>query len=713
MRIWRFLSLILIAAAAQAQRWDNSGNSLLNGTYYFRHVVYILNGDQYGDLGDAIVLYGQIQFNGNGTYTIAASQNAVILDAQYGYGSLVTSGTYSIAASGYGFISSPINSVYGVNDAICGLVSQGVFVGSSTENVNGYNDMFIAAKLPSPAPSSNSFFTGSWVGAGIDLFGGGGSPAYDLSYQFTFAPDGNGNLGTMAATGYLGGGATLYPQTSTGMKYAISGSALSVTFPSNGALVYGQKFLYFSPDGNFFFGGGPYNSADPYDMIVGVKVGSSAPNVSGLFYEAGLDEATFVSGSSVYGELDTYYGSFNAVAGVAPPCATPLANGCRSILGHQRVHDIFEANTYDYTYNDSFTLLTNSTYSNSLARYAVGDGGAVRIGSGIGPTLGLSVALQAPNPCPLVPSCQSSGGVYVDPTRIQNAASSAAFTTGIAPGETLTLYGTNLGPSPYLQAPIPFPTTGLGGVEVTIGGQPAPVFFVSPTQLSAVVPYGATGSSCPPSTRPCVQIQVTNNGVLSNTVTAFVSATAPGVFTSPQPGGLGYGAIEHLGIGNSVAAPGSVVSAANPAVMGETLAVYLTGLGAVSPTISDGAPGPSGTLSNATAGVLIDFSGLPTAGVTPLFAGLAPALSGLYQINVAVPTGLTPGDNYLGITSLDASSNLQAYMHYLLVPIAAAPATSGATDANATPAAAVPRLRNWGAGLPARGVSGSRLSVGK
>jgi hypothetical protein len=53
-------------------------------------------------------------------------------------------GTYSIAASGQGFLSSPV-----VNgDFIFGLVNQqGIFVGSSTENLNGYNDLFIAAPL--------------------------------------------------------------------------------------------------------------------------------------------------------------------------------------------------------------------------------------------------------------------------------------------------------------------------------------------------------------------------------------------------------------------------------------------------------------------------------------------------------------------------------------------------------------------------------------
>ena len=49
----------------------------------------------------------------------------------------------------------------------------------------------------------------------------------------------------------------------------------------------------------------------------------------------------------------------------------------------------------------------------------------------------------------------------------------------------------------------PFPTT-LGNVQVSIGGLPAAIYYVSPGQVSAIVPYGVTG--------PVVEIQVTNNG---------------------------------------------------------------------------------------------------------------------------------------------------------------------------------------------------------
>ena len=640
--------MLLAAASAvpAATNWDNTGNNLLNGKYYFRQVYYFLS-DQYGDLGRAVALYGNIEFDGNGNYSITANDKAQYADSASGIGAVTATGTYSIAASGYGFISNPIPAFAG--DVIYGLVSaQGIFVGSSTDNANGYNDMMVAAPVASPLPTASSF-TGSWVCAGFDL--SSGSPAYGLSLMFPLSPDGNGNLGSVTVTGYEGASSSVITQSYSGLKYAFSNGAAVASFPnSNSDLVAGQKYFYFSKDGNFMFGGAP----NSFDMIVGVKTGGTALNAPGLYYEAGLDDAG--------GDLDSFYGSFYVSTGAAPPCATPLASGCQAILGHDRYNDYGGTSVYDFTYNDSFTPLSNGTYNNGLARYVVGTGGAVRIGSGIGPYLGISVGVQAPSTASLSTSLNPTGtGVFLDPTRIVNAASSAPPTSGIAPGELLTLYGSNLAAATVV-AGIPFPTS-LGNVQVTIGGLPAPIYYVSAGQISAIVPYAVTG--------PIVAIQVTNNGTLSNTVTMYVNVTSPGVFTQNQ-NGTGYGDIEHL--------DGTVVTAANPAHMGETVSIYLTGLGAVTPAVADGAPGPSSTLSYAT-GISVYFTGVTTA-VTPIFAGLAPTYSGLYQLNVTIPaTGLTAGDNYLGISGPDS------YMSYQLIPISAATTSTAETAAIRAPAA--------------------------
>jgi uncharacterized protein (TIGR03437 family) len=611
MKLARWLALLCAATGwqAAAQTWDTSGNSMLNGTYYFREVIYVSNTST-GALSGATALYGTIAFNGSGTYTI----NCTVYDSGYGLftcaqGGLPTSGTYSVAASGYGFLSSPRYS--GVS--VYGLVSQqGIFVGSSTED--GFNDLFIAAPLSSPMPTLATFKGSYWI-ADMDTANGIGS-------MFQANPDGAGNLGNVTITGYIEGyGSSLATQTSTGVKYTNPGGAEVVTFtnPSNATLIAGQKYLYLSPDGNFVFGGSPTG----WDFLVGIRTASGTPGFGGLYYQAGMDL------SSVF---DTYYGSLNANAGVA--------------VGHQRVNDVLDGYLYDYTYGEAYSVSPNGTYSNpAIMNYVVGAGG-VRIGSGIGPYLGINVALPAPS--------FSGPGVYLNPAGVVNAASSAPFTAGIAPGDFITLYGANLAPGTATAYTVPFPTTlGLDGVQVTVNGLPAPVQFVSPGQISAIVPY-AVGSSI-------ARIQVNNNGVLSNVVTEFVNLTAPGVFTVP-PGGLGYGAVLHGDY--------SLVTAQSPAQVGETVAVYLTGLGTTNPVIPDGSAGPASSQTNNTIQVYI--GGLQA---TVSYSGLAPDLAGLYQINFTVPAGVTAGDNTLEIVGPDSDAA------EALIPVGTALAASSSSPA--------------------------------
>jgi uncharacterized protein (TIGR03437 family) len=218
--------------------------------------------------------------------------------------------------------------------------------------------------------------------------------------------------------------------------------------------------------------------------------------------------------------------------------------------------------------------------------------------------------------------------VFLNPTGVLNAGSFAPFTAGIAPGELLTLFGVNLAPGVQVASQIPFPPI-LGGVQVMINGIAAPLYYVTQAQLSAIVPYGVTSG--------VAQIQVINNGVASNTVTMETAVTAPGVLTQSQ-NGLGDGDVVHL--------DGSLVTPSNPAQAGETVSLFLTGLGAVNPTIADGAAGPTLPLSNAASTIEVFIGG---AAATVGYSGLAPQLAGLYQLNLTVPGGLTAGDNSLAI----------------------------------------------------------------
>src|ERR1700682_1877905 len=130
------LALIAMAALSgplAAQVFDNTGNNLLNGKYYFREVLFTAT--------DEVAVYGDITFSG-GTYTLSAQIldcNQISCSGPSSYSP--PSGTYTISASGYGFISEQL-----INSQVYGSVgANGVFVGSSTES--GAYDLFIAAPV--------------------------------------------------------------------------------------------------------------------------------------------------------------------------------------------------------------------------------------------------------------------------------------------------------------------------------------------------------------------------------------------------------------------------------------------------------------------------------------------------------------------------------------------------------------------------------------
>ncbi|MDQ6758822.1 MAG: hypothetical protein M3Z32_03010, partial [Acidobacteriota bacterium] len=176
----------------------------------------------------------------------------------------------------------------------------------------------------------------------------------------------------------------------------------------------------------------------------------------------------------------------------------------------------------------------------------------------------------------------------------------------------------------------------LGGVQVTVNGRPAPLFFVSAQQINALVPFDLT--------EDYATFRVINNGVSSNPVTVYAGNSSPAVFTQP-PDGVSSAAALHSDF--------SLVNSNNPARRGETILIYLTGLGTVKPAVADGAAGPSrAPFSMITARApFVSFSNVEG---TVSFAGLAPGLAGLYQINVQVPNTANTGTQILSIDTPEA-----------------------------------------------------------
>ena len=629
-----FLTILAgIPGRSFAQSYDSSGDGMLNGAYYVRQVIYQVNQTD-GSLNDAASVYGNITFDGGGHWSFSGWS----LDAAASSTTpqqFTSSGTYVISASGMGYITAINPNLVNATDQIIGLVSHGIFIGSTTQNTEGYNDMVVAAPVGSVA--TNATLNGGYTLAYIN-------PTFAGDALLTMNANGQGNIGTVNVTSYIGANSSATTQTLTGVSYAFTNGAAQLSFGGNNQtnLIGGTELLYISPDGNFVFGG----SANGFDMFVGVRNATSTPtNYDGLYYQAGID---LDENNSTGPLLDSYYGSINVFSANA--------------IGHQSLNSqLVYGGAADFSYFDSYQLNADGSSDDGdfAQHYLSSTDGTIRVGYGASPgLLSINVAIQGPS--------LSGPGVYLFPNGMVNAASSTPFTAHLSPGEFLTLLGTGLAPSAASATTLPLPQQ-LNGVQVMINGRLAPIQFVSPGQINVIVPFF---------TEAIAQIQVINNGNNSNVVTQFVGTTSAGVFTIPE-GGIYHAAALH-------AADFSLVSDSSPAQAGETVAVYLAGMGTVSPGISDGAAGPGApNLSNTVNQPLVfieDSAGnFPEATVT--YSGLAPGFAGLYQINFTVPSGLNSGLASLDIFPPD-SDTFESQLPVGTPTIAATPAARAKAAVN-------------------------------
>ncbi len=218
---------------------------------------------------------------------------------------------------------------------------------------------------------------------------------------------------------------------------------------------------------------------------------------------------------------------------------------------------------------------------------------------------------------------------------VVNAASYAGG--GVAPGELLTIFGGALGPAALTKAGLTpdgqhFPTT-LAGVRVLFDEQPAPLIYVSSSQISAIAPFSLAG-------KHSTQLSVEYRGIRSNTRSLRVDEAVPGVFTM-DASGTGQGAILNQ--------DGSFNLAANPATPGSVIVLYGTGAGQTKPPGEDGKI-TGGELPTPVLPVSVRIGGVPAEVV---YAGAAPGMvAGVLQVNARIPPG---------VTSTATASHVQAY----------------------------------------------------
>lgn len=239
----------------------------------------------------------------------------------------------------------------------------------------------------------------------------------------------------------------------------------------------------------------------------------------------------------------------------------------------------------------------------------------------------------------LIDDPQQPPGQCVSPI-VQNAANYYSYGTQIAPGELVTLQGVGIGPQTGIQGTaganglLP---TNLAGVQVLFNHLAAPLMYVQAGQINVQVPWEIAGQSS-------AQVQVIYKGTPVNTFSLAVVEAVPGLFYLNYPS-------RQAAVLN---ADGSVNSTANPAKAGDVIALFGTGAGPAAPAAVTGAIWGTGSNTLLTLPVTVQIGGV---NAPVIYAGAAPGLeSGIFQVNVQVPTGVTQFPNaginfYLGLNS--------------------------------------------------------------
>jgi uncharacterized protein (TIGR03437 family) len=218
---------------------------------------------------------------------------------------------------------------------------------------------------------------------------------------------------------------------------------------------------------------------------------------------------------------------------------------------------------------------------------------------------------------------------WFSPPGITLVANAEGESPTIAPNTWVEIKGLNLAPAGDTRiwkgsdfANLQMPAQ-LDGVSATVSGNPAYVYYISPTQVNILTPPDALSGP--------VQLIVNNNGATTAAATAQAQTLSPSFFVFD---GTHVAAIHLNGslLGPTTLYPGSTT----PAKPGETVVLYANGFGPTSMAVAIGSIVQGGSLSTLP---VVKIGGLAS---TVLFAGLV--APGEFQFNAIVPASLADGD---------------------------------------------------------------------
>lgn len=213
-------------------------------------------------------------------------------------------------------------------------------------------------------------------------------------------------------------------------------------------------------------------------------------------------------------------------------------------------------------------------------------------------------------------------------------ANAASYQTQVAPGSIFAIFGADLANTAGAAFNVPLPAD-IGSARVLVNGIEAPLFYVSPVQINAQLPFETPLGTA--------QVEVRTAGWISAAEPVNVIPAGPGIFAY----GDNHAIVQNLD-------DYSLNSESAPAASGSFVSVYMTGQGSVDPFVPTGQPAPGSPLSYAVQPVSVTVGSLLTE--PPAFSGLTPGLVGVLQVNFRVPV-LLPGNYPLVVTIGGVQSN--------------------------------------------------------
>lgn len=248
---------------------------------------------------------------------------------------------------------------------------------------------------------------------------------------------------------------------------------------------------------------------------------------------------------------------------------------------------------------------------------------AIPAGGSVSANLGLSNVAAPKNVVFVVSGVDASGATWTQQLSIPFSASQpvlavgslangASFQQTFAPGMIMSVFGTGLGSFAQSFGTVPLPLY-LAGFEASVNNVPAPLYYVSANQVNLQIPY---------ETLPGQATLTLGNPWTNINYNFTVTASAPGIFMA------GDGSIA----GNSSAGRGN------------TITLYLTGDGQVTPSLATGAGPAANTPLTRLPKPRLPLS-ITVGGVsaTSTFVGIPPGYVGVTQVNFTVPSNAPTG----------------------------------------------------------------------